>query len=347
MAAQSPSGIRLSAVSSREGRSGPGPRRAGGRAREEGGRGRRRLEAPARRPGGGGRGAGGSRRGRRGAAEEPPPPPCRCARRRSGRPGGDRCAPGGSGRAAVPARGGRLPLLRGRRQLSPQPRPPPAGTRPAPRAARRRRAARLRRGAAARCRRCPVPRGPGPEEAPGPPTSRPLPACQGCLAASAPVLTNARGALGRGRGTKRLQTLGPKTWWAWPPHLMIPAKFLRLPAPEEALGRGKYFLGRGGGGGGGGRLEGGCWAWGVGGLRCGTPANPALGPLKQAGSRTVSGVRGSPASDKHGKVLRVVNISLLGGKDFREHLPRFLAGPGRMRLLHVHSFIRRCPSRGV
>lgn len=66
MAAQSPSGIRLSAVSSREGRSGPGPRRAGGRASERDGSGRRRLEDPAQWPGG------------RGADAEPPP--CRSAR---------------------------------------------------------------------------------------------------------------------------------------------------------------------------------------------------------------------------------------------------------------------------
>lgn len=67
MAAQPPTGIRLSAVSSREGRSGPGPRRAGGWTSQGGGSGRRRLEGLARRPGG------------RVGAEGPPP--CLSARR--------------------------------------------------------------------------------------------------------------------------------------------------------------------------------------------------------------------------------------------------------------------------
>lgn len=88
MAAQSPSGIRLSAVSSREGRSGPGPRRAGGRASERDGCGRRRLEGPAGRPGG------------RGADREPPP--CRSART-SGREAI------GARRAAPPSAAGGLP----------------------------------------------------------------------------------------------------------------------------------------------------------------------------------------------------------------------------------------------
>lgn len=67
MAAQPPTGIRLSAVSSREGRSGPGPRRAGGWTSQGGGSGRRRLEGMARRPGG------------RVGSERPPP--CPSARR--------------------------------------------------------------------------------------------------------------------------------------------------------------------------------------------------------------------------------------------------------------------------
>lgn len=67
MAVQPPTGIRLSAVSSREGRSGPGPRRAGGRASEWGGSGRRRLAGLARPQGGRGRAEG--------------PPPCRSTQR--------------------------------------------------------------------------------------------------------------------------------------------------------------------------------------------------------------------------------------------------------------------------
>lgn len=181
MAAQPPTGIRLSAVSSREGRSGPGPRRAGRRASQGGGSGRRRLEGMARRPGG------------RVGAEGPPP--CLSARRTG-------CdvrfvAPGVSRHAAAPARLRRplFPRRCGRRQLLWEPRP----LRPA-RPGSSRRASSGRRGL--RCSAVPARVGPCLPRLRGA-ESRTLfsPACLACPClcfGPSPILTNPCEAAGSG-----------------------------------------------------------------------------------------------------------------------------------------------------